>query len=317
VVASTHKRWHLLVVDATTTVNQMDTKVPLFSPKPWTDWTFIFGLGVGGLSAFQDARNLFLSVATPTTSFFAQGDWLGASLDAIIAVTIGVAIFGVIPAAIRRRRRLSHPNYQAVSTGKSSPLPFIPIGVVLTACFAIFAADVEARSQLSQRFSSEQLNVLSALNKMSTAENEAFTRLSALPGEWNKYSFIWVGLTNDNSLSAQEFLDKSDEPIAAMSDIVAQMDDALVSLAGTPMSDVYEPVIVNYHDKLDAVKAYSRAIQSGDPNALTIVIADFKKIGEEAKVVVCRMLAAFSDPPYNEFFSAEDLTKLSGVLVTC
>jgi len=292
--------------------------MPLFSSKPLRDWTLMLGMGVGGVSAFREIKsNYFSSVTTPTTEFFTAYEWLASFIDAVLAVAIGMAIFGVIPAVIRRRQRLKQADSQVIALENSRTWISIPVGVVLVACSAIFLADVEARNQMSQRFTAEQSSVLSALNRMSTVQNEAGVRLNALPGEWNKYSGIWVGLTNDDSMSAQEFLDISLQPIAAMSDIVAQMDDALVSLAGTPMSDIYEPVVVNYHDKLDAVKAYSRAIQSGDPKAVAIVIADFGKINEEAKVISCKMLATIASPPYNEILSAEDLTKLSEFLVTC
>lgn len=159
---------------------QKVNKPGLFRDKFYTDWVVLLGVAAAAAGAYGATRN-YGNIREMNSA-----DWTALTIDAGIAAAINVAIFGYIPAGLRRK--FSRENaHQADSVDYMQPWKF-PLLVLMSSAIVVFAG-LNANDEFAPVGLSESRCVPKGADEMCVEAKYLGEKRVSLMTDWN-YSSV-------------------------------------------------------------------------------------------------------------------------------
>lgn len=278
----------------------------LFRSPAWQDWAMWLGIVAAGFTTTARLRPYF-SPTTPNLGFMTSGEMVAFAIDALLGFFITFALFGLLPAAIRRRTQKQTLTLD-VFTGEPEKsdrsrglLPIVALGL------AILAADLDARSAYPDTTKAESARTArEAFENLSSEQISALTTLRSFAGDWNQLVERWVDLYRNPNLGFQAFGTKAQPIVAELGTLVANASSSQRLLTGTPAEPLFSALVAHYETKLAALQGLTTAITLGDGVGEQRYEEMYAQINSRDQSVVCEgLMQLFASPFVGAFDDAE------------
>lgn len=290
---------------------------PLFMNPATSDGALWAGVVLGGLSTFGRIREYF-DETKPGLSYFTAADFGALLIDAGLGFGISFLMFGVLPAAIRRRgRRRQNPFLPPPppSTKPNWSLVIIPLTAV---ALAIVAAGVDAVGRFPDTTTADALReAREAVNELSEEQRAAFLRLKEMPVEWNEQSQLWVNLYMDPNLGLAEFGNRAQPIVDNLDGLVARSRLDLEILRETDAEQIYRLLVQHYSEKLQAVKGMTTAASIGDAAGEQLYGQLLTELNSKSQAVRCQMIEMWVNSRYAGGIDSAELGRAQEFLKEC
>lgn len=222
------------------------------------------GLFLGGMSTYSSLAGYF-NEETPNLTYLTSYDVTSLLIDVCVQFAIAFAMFGIVPASIRRYRRGKQSvlaEMTSDSAARNTSLLLLPIAAIAV---SVLAADFSARATFTDTSKADDVKAArEAVEGLSSKQLDAFTSLKALPSKWNVLSLKWVTLYSDPNIGFSNFGAQA-QPI--VDELRLLIDSAVASqqaLVGSEAELIFGRAVTHYSAKLEAVQGITSAIAVGD-----------------------------------------------------
>jgi len=292
-------------------------KTPLFNERPWRDWAMWLGSTLGAFSTYSSLRSYF-SPGTPNFTYMSLAEVLALLIDAGFSFGVSFAIFGVLPAVLRRRaerRELVLLPQQSKNPASARSLMLMPVVAVLV---AIGASEISARrlypdTSIADNARASEL----AFNRLSPDQVAALEEIQLLPSEWNEVAQEWVNLYLSPELDPQKFGAESQPLLAQLGESIRNAESNQRLLAGTDAASLFDAVVKHYRAKLDAVSMLTSATTKGDVVAISGYEKEMGRLTDLNVAVVCSTFRALVSSPYSGVLTIDERQRVSEQLAQC
>jgi len=240
------------------------SKGPLFEIPAWKDWTMWLGLALGGMSTYSSLVGYF-DEETPSLTYLTSYGIISMLIDGCVQFAIAFAMFGVVPASIRRFQRSKQLELSVSTTdsaGRNTSLLLLPLTAIAV---SVLAADFNARATFTDTSRADEVKAArESVEGLSSEQVAAFTSLKELPSKWNDLSLKWVTLYSDPNIGFANFGAQA-QPI--VNELRLLVDNAVASqdsLVGSEAELIFGRAVTHYSARLEAVQGITSAIAVGD-----------------------------------------------------
>lgn len=264
------------------------------------------GIVLAGFTTTARLRPYF-SPTTPNLGFMTSGEMVAFAIDALLGFSISFALFGLLPAALRRRTQKNKLSLDVFTGEPEKPdrsRSLLPIGAL---ALAILAADLDARSAYPDTSKAESARTArEAFENLSSEQISALTTLRSLAGDWNQLTQKWVDLYQNPNLGFQDFGTQAQPIVEELSDLMTTASSSQRLLTGTPAEPIYSALVAHYEAKLIALQGLTTAITLGDGIGEQRYEAMYAEVNSRNQSVICEgLLRMFASPFIGAFDDAE------------
>jgi hypothetical protein len=289
----------------------------LFRNPAWRDWPIWSGTTAGVVAVYQDARSYF-TAEQPRLAYFSQYDFVALVIDSFFGFGIAWLVFGVVPAALRRRaERLRYPLQPHLQESSKTNVALAVVPIIAVAA-SIFAAQLDAGNRFTDTTEADAArSARQAFQELSVEQQRAVARFNDLVTLWNQQSQKWVDVYMDPSLSVAETGRRAQPITEELAKIAAEFQIDIRTLEGTEASVVFADLAQHYVDKLDAIKGITLALALEDAAAEAKYGQRLADLNSRSKSIVCAMFQNLSQSRYSSGLSTVEQEQLKTLLTQC